>query len=207
MQATVASHVLEIAKRPVHGALDVAFLMDLAVGADKEAFCVEVLRALEEAANRVPHVLEERLRGGDHALAVEAADALLEVIGCSVASLGALRLAAGSPGACGRYLLGAGREVVRPYESGDPEHPCEYGCAPGHCLLDDGLPIETRRVLRDWRLCGGMLRSTWPRAGGLEDQDAAVVFWFHELDRLAEAGLRHGGADQERRAEAGHAGV
>lgn len=43
---------------------------------------------------------------------------------------------------------------------------------------------EAERIVRLWTLCGGINRHCWPKAGGLEDQDAVVVFWFSEIDAL-----------------------
>jgi hypothetical protein len=49
---------------------------------------------------------------------------------------------------------------------------------------------EAERIVRAWRLCGGVARHSWPRAGGLEDQDAVFVFWFEQLDRFAAEAMR-----------------
>lgn len=53
-------------------------------------------------------------------------------------------------------------------------------------------PSWAAKMVSDWALCGGAeRRGMWPRAGALDEQDAATVFWFDEIDRLArEAGRR-----------------
>jgi hypothetical protein len=197
--------------RPTHGAFDVGLYIELAaISMKKEAagewLCRDLLTALRELCHPLPPAVEDRLCSRDVECAISVADAVAEALGLTEAALGALRAAVGQRGACGRYLLGQDDEIVRAYEDGDPPHPCEFDCAPGHCLLDDGVPVEIRLIIRDWKLCGGQSRGSWPKAGGLADQDAATVFWFHELDRLAETELRRG-TRQASNAEAERAGV
>lgn len=42
-------------------------------------------------------------------------------------------------------------------------------------------------LVRTYLLCGGRAHSTWPRPGALDDQDAALVFYFVAIDGMIAA--------------------
>jgi len=73
---------------------------------------------------------------------------------------------------------------------------CSYGCGVGDCMLRDRVPPDLDSSVREWRLCGGVRRWSWPRPGCLVDQDAVTVARFEVLDRLAEVARR--ATDQRR---------
>ena len=59
---------------------------------------------------------------------------------------------------------------------------CGFGCPAGECVKRDGALPSEATGLYEWRTCGGKDRRIWPKAGGLEDQPAAIVYVFGWLD-------------------------
>jgi hypothetical protein len=78
--------------------------------------------------------------------------------------------------------------------------PCDFGCASdGECFVErDQIDLEAEAVVRSWMIAGPPERRTWPRAGGVEDQDAVVVRTFGAIDEmLAETRSRAAAAMRE----------
>jgi hypothetical protein len=67
--------------------------------------------------------------------------------------------------------------------------PCEFGCLEGEsCFVERGFfDPEATAIAQTWALCGGLERRTWPRAGGLEDQDAGTVATLLAIDGMVAA--------------------
>jgi hypothetical protein len=64
--------------------------------------------------------------------------------------------------------------------------PCDFGCSHADkCFVEAGMfDAEAEAIARTWALCGGLERRVWPRAGGIQDQDAGVVATFEGIDAM-----------------------
>lgn len=178
-------------RRPRHGDLDAGLVERLATlapepGADTalEDLVAQIVTAI---VDRPDGVLAE-IRAGGVAVAVEVADLIFEALDLTAPMRGQIRALAGARGGqCREHVLGEDGRPLRARLDGDPRPDCAFGCEAGRCLAERGPSVAAERIVRDWRLCGGARRTCWPRAGGLEDQAAEVVYWFQELDALAGA--------------------
>lgn len=192
--AVPGAGVLRI-RRPTFAEFDAALAVRLAQVNGVPRAAAELARlvagALDAIAER-DEVLEgvlARLREGDVDLAVEVADAICDALALTPAMRGEVLRAAGARFAGCREHVQAEGEPARAWAEGEARPDCEYDCPPGCCVLELGPSIAAEVVVRDWKLCGGVRRSCWPRPGGLGDQDASVVYWFMILDGFAAAQL------------------
>lgn len=158
-----------------YGDCDIGYLVALAAARDPE-----LVDAVERATGERP---------ASHDAAVEAADAICDRLGITAEARGEMEylLGARSTAGCSRYLMSPQGEVLRERLEGERPGPCGLGCGAGRCLFGREPSPRLAKILREWWLCGGLARMTWPRAGGLEDQDSATVWWFEHIDELVRA--------------------
>lgn len=66
---------------------------------------------------------------------------------------------------------------------------CDYGCSDTEgCSIDRGsFDIDAWAIAQTWAICGGADRRAWPRAGGLDAQDAGLVAAFLAIDGMVHA--------------------
>lgn len=96
-------------------------------------------------------------------------------------------------------MVGKDGELLRTREPGEGTHlPCANGCPAHLCAREQGPPRGAALdALVSWRRCGGLARTTLPRAGGWREQDALEAFLLRAIDGFAEERLR---ADRETKA-------
>lgn len=73
---------------------------------------------------------------------------------------------------------------------------CGFGCeAGGPCWIEAGrFDVSVEEIAATYRRCGGKARKLWPRAGGVEDQDAGTVAMFEVIDLEVGAAEARAGA-------------
>lgn len=86
---------------------------------------------------------------------------------------------------CRTHLLHDGRPVRErlPAEAA-AVGACGFGCGAGEpCWIDAGrFDVRVEEIVWAWRRCGGRARTAWPRAGGVEAQDAGLVAMLEAID-------------------------
>lgn len=179
-------------RRPTHGEFDVGKLERLAQLAPRDENAGIALAGYVEAALQAcvldpPNGFDaylEQIDRADWCLAADAGDAIADALGLTAMRRAEIEMLLGTwNGPCRGHVVEAGREKRFKLE-GEPAS-CGAQCPEGFCMFERGASLEAEMILRDWLACGGRDRRCLPRGGGLEDQDAAVAYWFQAIDGMA----------------------